>query len=444
MLIRKPAQHDLLVGSRMDDKAEFAFYDKEHVRNLHPRSEEQISQRLGRAITRRRRYLSYRERHHRKLEKGIEEVQGIQRTTTGSVTSETIVTDFKTPNINFAETSSDLDISQTSYAPPLIHGGRLTIPPPPRDSVGGRPFKCPYCFFVIDIKSTTSWNRHVFKDIKPYVCTFSECSIPDRLYDSRREWYFHESTEHRRGDYVCSLCKETLESSKQYERHVARHLEELALFALPRTEMDDSEDDDDDAFDSGASPSEFSLAFHKSSQVTSLRHRELRSLGEGYMDIVNGKGRRKDPPSSSGTPTHSESAISENPLERERYSEGPLEPYSAHEIHGDPDHESVPYINLSPIPMPMSSWQGAEAGGATAIWESNSEHQLAAEKDDAGATAKSSPPAEKKDKPIIFRDAIGRRFRFPFDSAKTWSVCALISRLFFRPHLTSALRAWII
>lgn len=72
MLIRKPAQHDLLVGSRITDKAEFAFYDEEHVRNLHPRTEEQISQRLGRAITRRRKYLDYRERHHRKLEKGIQ------------------------------------------------------------------------------------------------------------------------------------------------------------------------------------------------------------------------------------------------------------------------------------------------------------------------------------------------------------------------------------
>ena len=42
---------------------------------------------------------------------------------------------------------------------------------------------------------------------------------------------------------TCPLCKMTLTSSKQYEKHVARHLEELALFALPRTEMDDADDD---------------------------------------------------------------------------------------------------------------------------------------------------------------------------------------------------------
>ena len=114
MLIRKPAQHDLLVGSRISDKAEFEFYDHEHVRNLHPRTEEQISQRLGLAITRRRKYFNYRERHHRKLEKGIEEAQGIRRTATRSVMSETIATDFRTQNIDFEETSSNSGMSQTS------------------------------------------------------------------------------------------------------------------------------------------------------------------------------------------------------------------------------------------------------------------------------------------------------------------------------------------
>lgn len=441
MLIRKPAPHDMLVGSGMSDKAEFEFYDKEHVRNLHPKIEEQIGQRLGRAITRRRKYLFYRERHHRKLEKGIEEVQDIQRTTTESVISETIATDFKTPNIDFEETSSDSGISRTSYAPSLIDGGRLTIPPPPRDSVKGKPFECPYCFFVIDVKSTRSWNRHIFKDIKPYVCTFSECGTSDRLYDSRREWYFHEITEHRREDFVCPLCKESLKSSKQYKRHVARHLEELALFALPRTEMDDAEDDNDDAFNAGASTSESNVGFDSPSEGSSVKEDEWR------LDVLNRMGRTEDPPSSSGTPTHSEPTISENALERERYLEGPLEPYSAHEIHGTSDHESVPHKDLLPIPTSMSSLQRTEAGVATAIEEGNREHQLAAEKDETGATAKSSAPADEKDKDIKsvkFADAIGRRFRFPFDVVNTWSVCALISRLFFRPHLTLSLRAWSI
>ncbi len=295
MLIRKPAQHDLLVGSRIGDKAEFEFYDHEHVRNLYPRTEELISQRLGLAITRRRKYFNYRERHHRKLERGIEEAQGIQRRATGSVMSETIATDFKIHNIDFEETSSNSGMSQTSYAPSLIDGGRVTIPPPPKDSSGGKPFECPYCFFVIDIKSSRSWSRHIFKDIKPYVCTFIECSVPDRLYDSRREWYLHETTEHRRDGFLCVLCRDNLNSSKQYERHVARHLEELALFALPRTEMDDVEDDEDDAFDARASTSADGVAVDNVYSSDHSDHSSLASVtddddsmgGNEYPDSVD-------------------------------------------------------------------------------------------------------------------------------------------------------------
>lgn len=104
----------------------------------------------------RRKYLFYRERHHRKLEKGIEEVQDNQRTITESVKSEIIVTDFKTPNINIEETSLDSGNSQTSYASPLIDDDRLIISLSPRDLAGGKSFECSYYFFVIDVKSTRS------------------------------------------------------------------------------------------------------------------------------------------------------------------------------------------------------------------------------------------------------------------------------------------------
>ncbi|KAJ5385564.1 hypothetical protein N7517_003475 [Penicillium concentricum] len=40
----------------------------------------------------------------------------------------------------------------------------------------------------------------------------------------------------------CPLCLSSILSGKQFERHVGRHLEELALFALPRYEEDDEEE----------------------------------------------------------------------------------------------------------------------------------------------------------------------------------------------------------
>lgn len=41
----------------------------------------------------------------------------------------------------------------------------------------------------------------------------------------------------------------------------------------------------------------------------------------------------------------------------------------------------------------------------------------------AADASKAAPPSKEKDKPIRFRDGIGRRFSFPFDICKTWSVC---------------------
>ena len=70
------------------------------------------------------------------------------------------------------------------------------------------------------------------------------------------------------------------------------------------------------------------------------------------------------------------------------------------------------------------------AAAAAAKEEVEKEHQAAAEaaKSKAAADAAAAaavqppPPPKEKDKPIKFKDAIGRRFNFPFDVCNTWSV----------------------
>ncbi|KAM0801228.1 hypothetical protein BDR22DRAFT_820756 [Usnea florida] len=453
MLIRKPAQHDMLIGSRMGDQAHFEVYDQQHVRDRHPRIEEHIGQRLGRAITRRRKYLFYRERHHKKLEKGIEDVQGIQRATTGSVLSETTATDFKAPNIDFEETSSNSGISETSYAPSLIDGGQITIPPPPRDSMRGKPFECPYCFFIIDIQSTRSWNRHLFKDIKPYVCTFPNCGMPDRLYDSRREWYYHETTEHCREGFVCPLCRKTLESSKQCERHVARHLEELALFALPRTEKDYEEDDNDDNFDA------------KDSTTHTNDSSSERSSPEGeeweMKEVVTYPAYADQPAPAVTTPPPPLSA-SDTSKEDEKYAriERILLEQEAKQLEREAAVEEAAKARTAKAEAKAKKAEEiskASAAAATAAREEVVKQYQATEKDKAAkaeaeaqkaeeianasasaaaaareevereyhataaAIAKPPAPLKQKDKPIKFKDTIGRRFNFPFNICNTWS-----------------------
>ena len=167
----------------------------------------------------------------------------------------------------------------SSYA---INSIGLPIPPIPKNA-DGTPlinFLCPYCRIIQHIKSQRSWKKHVLHDLQPYVCTFSGCSSQDHFFSSRNAWYMHETQEHRcvwhcnveghdiydtkelfighmsqshgtklsaeqmtnlapmfrrtdrRSSGKCNLC---FRKSKSLCDHVARHLERIALFALPRS-----------------------------------------------------------------------------------------------------------------------------------------------------------------------------------------------------------------
>ncbi|ERF73256.1 hypothetical protein EPUS_03088 [Endocarpon pusillum Z07020] len=252
MLIRKPARHDRLVQCRTDDAAVFLPYDRDHVYHKYPQADNETIERLAFAISRRREDLRYRERHHLKLSQGIEYAQNETRQEGKSVVlSQTIATDFKETHIEFEDSASNSGLSQTSYAPSLEGGGAITVPPPPKQSVNEQPFECPYCFFIITIKNRRAWTRHVFKDILPYTCVFPDCQAAKKMYDSRHEWFDHELKAHTKKIYSsdlpleidCPLCKSSIRSAR-LEHHLARHLEELALFAIPRGGNEDDVDSD--------------------------------------------------------------------------------------------------------------------------------------------------------------------------------------------------------
>ena len=262
LLVRKPAQHDLYLGSRGADVAAFEPFDYNHVKEKYPKADDALVKRLGYAITRRRKYLKYRERHATKLRQGIGNVDAgaahdrdlqehePMELGTGSVLSSTIVTELEQRNIDFDDKASDTDVSRTSYAPTLLSGGNVAIPPPPKASLEGIPFECPYCFYIIEIDGIRAWNKHIFQDLQPYICIAPTCTTPDKLYPTRHEWLHHSyvahpammtydgTTEESKTYVACLLCKETIEIGKQHDRHLARHLQELSLFVLPSVEQD--------------------------------------------------------------------------------------------------------------------------------------------------------------------------------------------------------------
>lgn len=134
-------------------------------------------------------------------------------------------------------------------------------------------------------------NRsHLIHDLKPYHCTFNECSDPNRLYGSLQEWLNHESLHARvwycpthesefwtQAEYVehlrhghpdadaeqfsaelvaaaarptskprqlCPFCPSTFSDVKHMQKHVRYHLEHLALFSMPPTPDDEGDDEE--------------------------------------------------------------------------------------------------------------------------------------------------------------------------------------------------------
>lgn len=134
---------------------------------------------------------------------------------------------------------------------------------------------------------------HVFADLRPYICTFANCKIELAQFPTRAEWADHEFSEHRlicRWDCPecakqcdseiewkqhlelnhqrifigskyeaartmayktrvrateneeCPLCQVILgKPRREFVKHVGRHMEEVALMALPRDNDDKSD-----------------------------------------------------------------------------------------------------------------------------------------------------------------------------------------------------------
>ncbi|KAI0457324.1 hypothetical protein F5B21DRAFT_512631 [Xylaria acuta] len=167
-----------------------------------------------------------------------------------------------------------------------LQGRKLEWPRPPAQSKSSRHFTCPYCETLCPQRylSRELWQVHLMHDLQPYHCTYEDCNDHQRLYGTRQEWIDHECQhsrvwhcqEHReefetQSEYVdhlkdahpentaesfapeliaaavgyslsprrdCPFCPTAFETIKEMQKHIAYHLERLALLAFPRGDED--------------------------------------------------------------------------------------------------------------------------------------------------------------------------------------------------------------
>jgi hypothetical protein len=169
--IRNPAPHDLFKQSRDIDISHFESYDIQHVRDKYPTAKQFLIERMGRAISRRRLYLRYREDHRARLAEGLDAVEGSTKEPEGTVAS-SIASHLKSGALEQGandEIDTDDHESQTSYASSMSGASTMRPPPLPEAGQNGKPFECPLCRDFTTISKYTAWQKHVYTDLQPYV-----------------------------------------------------------------------------------------------------------------------------------------------------------------------------------------------------------------------------------------------------------------------------------
>ncbi|KAI5810630.1 hypothetical protein BZA77DRAFT_391364 [Pyronema omphalodes] len=280
--IQNLASRDRMERIERIDVSAFGPYDINHVRDKYGLADDAqyLIERLGKANTKRRQLLKYNEQHHDKIAgrrrddtgnpgdtdstagdkadhqdvkgKGVDlqDVVGFDEEDysfgEGSTTMQTTVSTVYEGNVPGGfeyherddDARSETGFTETSYATSAgstSSSDKLRVPAPP-NGYSDEAFQCPYCFKIVTNQGSNymSWQKHVFRDIRPYVCTFRNCSQASRLYSSRHEWFHHECEFHRR-EWPCEHCDQVSSSSQDFKDHITkrhRHLLDIESIAV--------------------------------------------------------------------------------------------------------------------------------------------------------------------------------------------------------------------
>ncbi|KAK0724606.1 hypothetical protein B0H67DRAFT_109181 [Lasiosphaeris hirsuta] len=321
--IRNPAPHDRFNKLTWASTSHYITHDTRHVQEAFPHAPAALCERLGMAVSRRRQYFAYRQKHHEKLARGLEENEedaGAESTVASSIPRpmKMIVGEHNDLGVLDEDMTSEAGWTDTTYGSSMVTGDKPRVPPLPKDA-HERPFECPFCYMMVSATTTRAWTKHVLADLRPYICLAPDCRTPREDYQSRHEWMQHAKKTHWRlwncalrcGETFdsqtdlrahvvashtdvsehsqletlvnmsevpkplntaqqCPLCHDSISTIKQYARHVGRHQKELALFALPRFDDGDVDTDAEQEQDSVKSNTSSELSEPNTAQKEEL------------------------------------------------------------------------------------------------------------------------------------------------------------------------------
>ncbi|KAI0146972.1 hypothetical protein GGR57DRAFT_478199 [Xylariaceae sp. FL1272] len=179
-------------------------YVTERYPKLNEEGSKWLGTRLGQANAKRRQFLQYSREHSDRLAGPSEDGLSQTKTTASTLDAvklQTMLGQFADDN---NETKSLTSASETSQ----FTKNELQLPFPSLDVVssGAEAFQCPFCCRVQSFTEEREWKRHVYADLKAYVCTFEASACEGMLFADSRSWFNHEMEYHRKR-WVCVLCR---------------------------------------------------------------------------------------------------------------------------------------------------------------------------------------------------------------------------------------------
>ncbi len=252
-LLRKATTRDryaLAAASKHDTlPQEYGYFDDRHVCEKFPKVLEQpwLRERLSSAITQRRRYLRYAQGHHKRIAKDAfiatiqpssapnEALRAILRTadnrslgntltTAGGSTKASTLQIDRVAAMSFTEPDADDDdnvsVATTfiTNAPENEGASRANVAKLDGLTKNHEPFECPYCRGVVQFKHQRAWKKHVFRDLRAYVCTFPDCD--SGLFEDISAWFAHLLEHHLRVWICLPFSSKTFASEHVFRSHL--------------------------------------------------------------------------------------------------------------------------------------------------------------------------------------------------------------------------------
>jgi hypothetical protein len=163
-------------------------------------------------------------------------------TTSEGAKQESLLSDRITIGPSFKPLGDSKSIVSSRRTKSLAGVKTIDVPKAPAIPLGHSRFMCPFCSTLQPLTErerktwqyvSRAWSApdsfchdiltlsrlHVLRDLAPYVCLYEDCSSPDTIYRTSKEWLLHMAAMHDDHVWFCRMCDREFQNENAYREH---------------------------------------------------------------------------------------------------------------------------------------------------------------------------------------------------------------------------------